>query len=249
MQLRRPLRQIKDMLFLVKRLKITTFLLTLMVATNAHSQVDPVSQRLDFIQTALHNEAKRARTWTYAWHASLAAFTVGQAAAYPFVSDGDRIDLYYGIGSDLVGHAFLIAFPLKSMNDSEELDALIEQQRDQGASPELLSRAEFFLQRSAEDERQARDWKVHLGNALFNVGLGVTLGLVHDRWLSGGIFIGSGIAIGEVMILTQPNRLKDQLKRYREGNFEPLPEKSSRNWDLYPMLTTDVVGANLRIRF
>ena len=217
--------------------------------TNANAQADLLPKRLEFIQTTLQTEAQRAKTWTYAWHGTLGALTVGQAAAYPFVSDGDRIDLYYGVGSDLIGHIFLLAMPLKSMNDSRELNALIQKNQGLEPTPELLQQAEHLLENSAADEKTARDWRIHVGNVLFNVGLGVTLGLAHDRWLSGGIFIGSGIVVGEIMILSQPNRLQDQLKRYREGDLTSPLEKTSRNWDLMPMLTAESAGANLRIRF
>jgi hypothetical protein len=60
---------------------------------------------------------------------------------------------------------------------------------------------------------------VHLGNVLFNVGLGLFLGLGYHHWEAGAINAGVGIAVGEALILTRPTAAIDDLDAYRLGRF------------------------------
>ena len=211
--------------------------------------LNEIEGRIHFIQNALQEESKRAKTWLYSWHGAFAAFTVGQGIAIPFVSEGDRTDFYYGIGGDFLGHLTLLFFPPATIKNSKNLDLLIKETPNGLQSSAVLDKAEFYFRQSAENEEKNRNWVAHLGNALVNVGLGLPLGIAHDHWLSSGIFIASGIAVGEIFILTQPNRLPKQWQRYKKRQFNMVRKESYQNWNIIPLLSPEVYGVGLGVRF
>ena len=60
-------------------------------------------------------------------------------------------------------------------------------------------------------------WIAHVVNVLFNVGVGLILGLGYDRWQTAGLNGAVGIAVGEATVLTTPTGMIDGWDRYRFG--------------------------------
>lgn len=190
--------------------------------------------RLRFIDVRLRSEAHRARIWSWTWGLSYGALTAGQAVPAFLVDDrGTRIDLAVGAVSSAFGVALLVVMPLEVMADSDLLAERLAHLAP-GADPTaLLADAERMLASAADDEAFGVSLWLHAGNVAFNVLVGLVLGLGFGRWESGAISTGIGIAVGEAMILTQPDRLRDDLARYRAGQLDPAPPAIS--WRLAPL--------------
>ncbi|MHB8877432.1 MAG: hypothetical protein ACYC8T_27385, partial [Myxococcaceae bacterium] len=96
-----------------------------------------------------------------------------------------------------------------------------------GPCPTLASAERLFL-RDAEGEAFGVSWLLHGANVVFNVAVGLVLGLGWGHWESGAINAAAGIAIGEVMILTQPTGVVSDLERYRGGELRPPAQMAWR---------------------
>jgi len=178
--------------------------------------------RVEFLRRTLHREASHAQTWSRVWMGGLAAATVGQLVAVPFVDDDDRVDFYVGSASSLVGVAALLAAPLRVVEDSSRFERLAAH----GDEPCLIAaRGERMLERSASDEQAGVSALKHVGNVAFNLGIGLILGLGFGHWESAAINVGAGVVIGETLLLTQPTGLTEALARYRAGDFAALSER------------------------
>lgn len=230
-----------------------TLLLLILVSGLARAEQDCAApaenrQRLAFIQSHLHEDARRARLWTGAWGAGYGVLTLGQLAAVPAFSAGDQLDFYVGAVSSAGGFAALLAMPLDVIADSLTLDTLAL------AHPgtvdcEVLAEAERLLVRSAQGEELGRSWLMHGANVLYNLLTGLVLGLVFDRWTSGAVTAVTGILIGEAMILTQPSGAEDTLRRYRAGALSGSTGPPLPTWNLQVAVAPSRVGVQLRVSF
>jgi hypothetical protein len=205
--------------------------------------------RLHFIDGHLRSEAHRARLWSFGWGGGYGALTVGQAVPAFLVEDrGLRIDLVVGAVSSLFGVALILFVPLEVMADSDLLAGRLSQ-LPPGADPApLLADAERLFAAAAEDEAFGVSLWLHAGNVAFNVLIGLVLGLGFGRWESGAISTGIGIAVGEAMILTQPDRLRGLLARYRSGQLD-AEGSPAVSWRLAPLAFPSGGGLALAASF
>ena len=128
----------------------------------------------------------------------------------------------------------------------EELEAQIEAAGPGGDRCALLATAEAMLIADAKNERFGRSWLIHSGNLLVGVGAMLVLGLGYDRWGSGIANGIASVAIGEVMIFTQPVGLVRDLKRYRVGDLsQPTRRRKRIAWGGAPMVTPPGTGAGV----
>lgn len=188
---------------------------TMICATPAAGLDGVDTERLSLLREAERQEAVRATIWRWSWGGAYAALTVGQAIAIPFLHDpGDRIDFLIGAISAGLGTIFTVVLPLDVIAHAPKM-------RDLPATEEGLADGEKLLIADAADESFAVSWVMHLGNVLFNVAIGAVLGLGWQRWTSGVINAVVGTAVGEVMIFTTPNSLR-QLTRPPRVTVAPL---------------------------
>ena len=150
-------------------------------------------------EKALRDEARRARTWRYAWTGINAGLMVGSFVVVPLVEREGRPDwIVSGVGSGVAGLATWL-WPLRVEGAVEELDALPLQQR-QAKLPRLL-------RESADDERERVTWPWHLANLGLSVAGGSIIAFGYKHYLSGAITAAGGTALGEVQLFTQPTGL------------------------------------------
>jgi len=207
-------------------------------------------ERLDFIRERLAGEALRGRVWNDAWSISYGLLTVTQLVLVPVFEDaGPRADLYVGAGSSAIGLAALVILPLEVMSDNVELEQQLSEKGDQPDLCAVLARAEGLLLSAAENEDQGVSFWMHAASALLNIGAGLILGLGFDRWESGAINAAAGIAIGELMILTQPDALPGDLQRYRLGEFESSGDEQTVSWALLPGFSSSGGGLRFVLSF
>jgi hypothetical protein len=148
---------------------------------------------------SLRDEARRARTWRYAWSGVNAGLMVGSFVAVPLVERESRPDwIVSGIGSGMTGLATWL-WPLRVESASEELDALPPAER-----PKQWSR---LRAESAEDERARVTWPWHVVNFGLCAGSGAIIAFGYDHYWSGLITTVGSTALGEVQLFTQPTGL------------------------------------------
>ena len=177
------------------------------------------ARRLEFIDARLTSAERKARIWTYGWGGGIAAAGVGTLVAVPFVAPENRVDWYTGAVSAGVGVAALVIVPPVVLDVAPALRSRIASAPHGVDVCPLLRGAEADLARVARDEERQGRWYVHLGNVLFNVGLGLFLGLGFHHWEAGAINAAVGIAVGEALILTRPTAAIADLDAYRGARF------------------------------
>lgn len=196
--------------------------------------------RLAFLSKILVEESNRAVNWTLGWGATYATLAIAQLAIMPLFPQEEQPDWYWGALSTVVGVAFTVIDPLEVREAGP-----VYAQRVNGApaseSCALIAEGERLLVEGAAHELSGVQWYIHAANVLFNVGLGLVLGLGYGRWTSGAINAAIGTAIGEATILTSPQHLISHWKAYRSG--EPATAVS------FHVVPTAGPGVGVMIRF
>jgi hypothetical protein len=178
--------------------------------------VDP-TRRLAFLEERLTYAEHKARLWTFGWGGGIAAAGIGSLVAVPFVAPENRVDWYTGAVSAGVGVAAIAIVPPVVLETAPALRADIASATLPADVCSLLATAESDLVRVARDEERQGAWYVHVGNVLFNVGLGLFLGLGFHHWEAGAINAAVGTAVGEALILTRPTAAIHDLDGYLAG--------------------------------
>ncbi len=174
--------------------------------------------RLHFIRERLRIDARNARIWSYSWGTIYSALTVGQFVAAPLVSHASGLDLYVGGSAALVGVIPLVVTPLKVIGDEKRLDE-IEADTPTTTPCVALAWTEELLNRDAANEGQGQSLLFHGGNVVVNAGIFLIIGAGFGHWTSATISLLTGIATGEIMILTQPVGALKALRQYRRGEL------------------------------
>ncbi len=201
-------------------------------------------ERIAAIQRGLREGARRARIWAWSWAGIYSALTVGQLASLPLRHGDDRLDVTIGAPGAFLGVLVLIISPLKVMGDQRRLDALLRSPA--GDRCALLAEAERLLVRDAASEELSHSPVVHAGNFLFNLGLGLALGLAFGHWVQGVITTAVGFTVGEIQVATQPMDLPALLSRYRSGDLT-IPPPPPPHITIAPSVSRD--SATLTVAF
>jgi hypothetical protein len=202
--------------------------------------------RLGFIRGRLRSDAHHARTWSYSWGAIYSSLAIGQFVAAPLVSHASGPDYYVGGGASLIGLLPLLVTPLKVMADDERLAA--SQAETPGADPCVsLAGAEALLIRDADNEAEGRSLLFHGGNIVVNAGIFFIIGSGFGHWTTATISLLTGIATGEIMILSQPVGALNALHAYRKGDLTS-PTAAFRI-ALLPRVTRKASGLALVVPF
>jgi hypothetical protein len=179
-------------------------------------------ERLGWIDRTLQAEAARARRWTLGWSIGIGAAGLISLAPAPFVSADSRVDWIAGGVTAAIGVIPFLVAPLAVSRDAPRLRASLEAAQpldDDRRLCLLLADAEQKLEKDAANQRSMRGWWSHAGNVLFNLGVTAVLGFGYHHWASGIINGAAGIAVGEVVIFTQPNALTDDWNAYRRADL------------------------------
>jgi hypothetical protein len=195
--------------------------------------------RVHFIRTTLASERARLNVWAWSWGGSNAALALGQGIATPFLRDrGLRIDFIVGAASNAAGSAFALIQPLGFPDLARLEDASLENDPCR-----VLAVGERLLADGAAYEALSRGWLAHAGNVVFNVAVLLVLGLGFERWNSGFISAGIGLAVGITQILTQPNGLHASLQDYRAGKLGDRSDPPRLN--ITPLVGSNFAGLGL----
>lgn len=185
----------------------------------------PTAERMAFLLARAERGEEAARTWTAIFALGYLGIAAGQLAVLSVSRDQERRDnMAIGAASSMIGVASLFVLPLSILHQRADIEALAA--RASEGDCEALARAEALMVAAAESEAFGASWLVHVGSVLFNLGVGLLLGVGYGHWISGAISAGVGIAIGELQILTQPTDLVDAVERYRRGDLALAPTGS-----------------------
>lgn len=188
-------------------------LLSLLTASaRAEACAPNAASRLAYIESGMAAAAHASKVWSRAWGGLWIAATATQGILAARANQhGDRVDFAVGAGASVFGLLPTLIISPMIIDDYARL-------MDISGPSDTCSRlavAERMLQESAANEQQGRAWVSHLGNVLFNVGVGMILGAGYGRWPSATLSMAVGIPIGELMIFTQPHRSDELLRRYQ----------------------------------
>ena len=157
--------------------------------------------RLAFIEQGMGDAAHAAKVWAYSWGALWTTATVGQGVlAFVSPSHSDRVDFGVGAFASAVGLVPTLLFQPRIIADERALRTF------HGNTCERLVQAETLLDDSVKNEQTNTGLLSHVGNVLFNVGVGMILGVGYGHWQAAGLSMATGIPTGEIMIFTQPRR-------------------------------------------
>jgi hypothetical protein len=176
--------------------------------------------RLSFIEASLRDGARKSTMWAAGWGTTygLAAGTL--LIVSRFVDPAMRVDLYVGAASSTLGLLLRAAVHPRVIREHRWVQRKI---REKGRTCETLNMAERALARSSKAERRGRSLMFHAGALVYNVGIGLVLGLAFERPVSGIRQAAIGGTVGQLMILTQPTTSVRALDRYRGPQFSFTP--------------------------
>lgn len=196
--------------------------------------------RLAYLSKLLHEESGRARAWMGFWGGTYGLLTIAQLSLMPVFTREEQPDWYWGAAST----AFGLAFTLLSKPDVQDGGPIYAQKVSAAAPADtcaLIAEGERMLELGAANEASSFQWFLHAGNVLFNVGLGLILGLGYGHWQAAVINTVVGTAIGEANILSSPAHLISGWKRYRTGEKPPAVT--------FHVIPTAAPGLGLVMRF
>jgi hypothetical protein len=186
-------------------------LLTMVLAATrveAQSSDADVSRRLVRIEALLEKEQPRARTWKTSWMIAYGVLALGQGTL-ALLTDDEAMRADYGVGAVKSGLGFggLLVFPFRAAHaasDLRELPARTPLERRK-----KLREAERMLEESAADEELAAGWPGRVAASLVNLAGAYYLWIEHDEFARGWISLGTGMAVSELQIRTQPTSLTE----------------------------------------
>ena len=179
----------------------------------------PDAARLEFLRSALADEAGPVRTWTGLWGAGYLMLATTQVAAAPAFPAANRPGLWLGAGGAALGLATITILPLAVQEHGPIFDAYTRALGPEASPCALITRGERWLELDAGAEAFGTSWLVHVGSVVVNAALALTIGFAFHDWLGAGVAAGVGLAVGETMILTQPAALIDAWERYRTAGW------------------------------
>jgi hypothetical protein len=205
--------------------------------------------RLGFLRERLRVAARHTRIWTWTWAGLYSSLTVGELALLAGADRHAQIDNGIGAGASFVGVLSIALSPQTVIADQYWLERRLRRAPPATDVCALVADAERLLVRDAKSSAFGKSALVHAGNFAFNIGVGLLLGIGFHHWDQAALQGLTGIAVGEVMILSQPNDTVDDLRRYRAGNLGLPPSFHKVSWAVAPTAARDRAGLVLGIGF
>ena len=209
-----------------------------------------VEVRLGFVRTRLGQARRHATGWMIGWatvHSGLIA-TQGILLATS-TAPADRVDRYIGMSAAGLGLFTVLVAPPGALIEDLRLERRIRAARPGDDRCALLGEAEHALLRVAKSQRFNRGPFFHGGSFVFNVGIGLLLGLGFGHWETAAVSSFVGIAVGELMFFTQPNRAPEDLAQYRSGALGRSPSRAITSFWVVPNITPQVTSLQIGFGF
>ncbi len=153
---------------------------------------------------SIRGEASRAFTWRVTWTSINAAVAVASVGGVFVLPRSQEPSLIIGAISSGISAAFTWFLPLEveaAAEYAEQLDRLPE--------PERRARLQELYASSAQDESDRIQWPWHVFTVLTAVVPAAIIWIGYDQPEDAAISLATGLALGELALLTQPTRLSD----------------------------------------
>jgi hypothetical protein len=201
-----------------------------------------VELRLAFLADTFDREVRNVDAWSWTWGSVYAAGAAAQATVAGVTKDtGVREGLTVGAISTGIGSVSLYVLPLTLTLPLRSA----ERRWDDPDRCTLLELAERALADGAKHEALSNGIVPHIGNVVANAAVALVLGLGFHLWTSAAISAGSGLAVGEANVFTQPHGLGRAEQRYRTGDLSR--SRGGGTWSVI-VLRVEGGGAGLAAR-
>jgi len=206
--------------------------------------------RLQWIDKRLRHGARNARLWAWGWAGIYSGLVTYELITSAVVNkQADKNDAYVGAAASSVGVLVLAILPLDIMRDQRWLERRLKKAKPDTDPCALLAEAEGLLLRDAKGEEFGTGPLVHAGSFIFNIGVGLVLGLGFNHWTQAAATALPGIVIGEIQAFTQPLDAVHDLAHYRAGMLDAPTKKWPLMWSLIPTVGKDHYGASFALGF
>lgn len=211
-----------------------TLLLAFILAFSSSAYAQEQTQtdkKIQFIQQSLDDEYTHSFAWQVGWTTVIGASTALNIIGHR--KEGQKPDKKYdhGVGIITSGLGFIDMFitPVLGYRYSDKLEELPQQTADEKSLK--LAKAEQWLEKAAQRQREKRNWQAHASSALVN-GLGAAAIAFDDKRPKDAlIFFATGMIASEIKIFTAPNNLTDALNNYR-NNYVAKTYRQKNYWEL-----------------
>ena len=206
---------------------------------------EEIDERLRFIEQRLEGVQQHARYWQNGWATFYTVTTVGNAAGIALTNDHDnRVNYSVNTVKSAMGMADRFLKPLEARLGADEIRAMPSETRADKLAQ--LTRAEEQLRRNAKRADTRTSWKRHFWTTAVNlVGGGITLAFGEKGHAAQSTF--GGIAMGQIVIWTEPGQPVQDLQDYERRFVDKLGRKKI-DWDVRPMAGA-LNGAQFVINF
>lgn len=190
-------------------------------ATGTGVSAKSASERLAYIAQLLTQETKASQRYMTVYGTSYLGLAAAQLALIPVMPEADAPVWYWGAVNALIGFAAVMLLPPTINEHAPKFAQRVQGVRDDEACA-LVEEGERLLKVGFEEQSFQRGWLMHTGNALLGVGFALLLGFGYRQWVSGVVNGLVSIAIGELMLWTQPSQLIPGWKAYLTGQQTPV---------------------------
>jgi hypothetical protein len=193
-----------------------------------------IDERLSYLERQLDDGRTHATLWHRGWVGFYLLGMVVQSVRAGLEDDaGKRADLIVSAVKAPGGAFNLLWSGLRAQEGADPVRALPAASRDDRLR--RLAHAEALMLQDAEEAGRRWSWKRHAANVAVNSAGALIVWLGFDErtraWRSAGI----GMAVGEVMIWSQPWEAPGELKEYeRRFDVTVEPQKVGWSWDVVP---------------
>jgi hypothetical protein len=199
--------------------------------------------RYSFLRDRIHQSATHAAIYMGGWATVYGATAVTQFALIPAADAETRKDRILGGSAAAFGMIFALVPPRILIEDGRLRSA-----ESIGVCGDI-ARVEAALDASIRDEDFANSPLMHAGNFLFNMGLGLIIGVGFHHVDVAILTATSGVFIGEVQFYTRPHTSRADLDDYLNGALHPRSVGSRFNWAAAPIVRPDGGGMSFALTF
>lgn len=157
------------------------------------------------LNSELAQEASRALTWRVTWTAINGALAIASAIGFWTAPQAQRPSWIVGSIASSLSAVYSWALPL-----AVEADASSARRAASLAPQQRSRRLQELYANAAEDEAERVCWYWHVINLAMAVVPAVILWVGYERPQEGAITGLAGLLLGELSLLTQPTRLRNQ---------------------------------------
>lgn len=188
---------------------------------------EEVRARLAFLRAALEDTKLHGQLWAWGW-LGFYALGVGAQSVRAAIEDRPSVRADFVVsavksGIGIVTHTLRLPRSRLGADDIPAYDP-----RDPAGNLAALRLAEAALRQDARRAAQRYSWIAHATSVLLNVAGALVVGLGYDNWPRGITSAAVGIAVGQVVVWSQPWQPEGHVEAYEARFGGPHKQRSTR---------------------